>query len=84
MFEAAHPLDGPADAGKDSPACFAGTGDGGLGLAEAAWPVDFPQQPAFEFVELLQAGGDGQKVKQQVVMGVGGSGRDAAFGVETE
>ena len=52
--QAANALDGPSNAREKPTTGFAGAGYGGWRLAETTGPVEFPQQPALQFVEILQ------------------------------
>lgn len=82
--QAANPLDGPADARKKPAAGFAGEGYGGWWLAETTGPVEFPQQPALELVEILKASGDSEVIEDQILAAVFSGCANSTFRKELE
>ncbi len=82
--QATNPLDGPSNARKKPPPGFAGAGYGGWRLAEATGPVEFPQQPALKFVEILEAGGDSEVIEDQILAAVFSGLANSTFGKELE
>lgn len=82
--QAANALDGPSNAREKPTTGFAGAGYGGWRLAETTGPVEFPQQPALQFVEILQASGDGEIIEDQILTPVFSGLANSTFGKELE